>query len=445
MESLRKKNYSFPTVISMVVGIVIGCGIEFKADDILIAVNGSIALGVLGFLIVGIGILFGALTISEYASQDTEYNGVIGYSRKALGDKFAFIVGWFTIACYFPACIAILAFVSADYLGILLGIDSMLFRSVSSLILIVMCFSINIASARAGGASQIIFTIIKIIPLLTIGLVGSFFFSNTVTSFDPTVATNLGTSSPLSSLISIAFAFDGWIIATNIAKEINNSEKLLPRALIAGIFIIIIVYVLYFYGITQIVSPTEIMQLGNDHTEVAAIRLLGPIGGKLLTLSVVISVYGGLNGIILAYLRLPKNFLDSGLVINVLGKDEKTIEKNAIIVCIIFVAIYFIFQQLLNFQILFSHLEHAFDLSELPIMINYIFYIILFLLANKLVIKKSTFKRITFLIISMIAVLTSSLVVIGMFNFTGLIYVIFSIVVILLGIPFYENKKSQLN
>lgn len=76
---MEKQKYSFATAISMVVRIVIGSGIFFKADDILVAVNGDVGLGLLGFLIVGVGALFGALTVSYYALHDQEHIGMIGY------------------------------------------------------------------------------------------------------------------------------------------------------------------------------------------------------------------------------------------------------------------------------------------------------------------------------------------------------------------------------
>ncbi len=140
--------------------------------DILVAVNGDVGLGLLGFLIVGVGVLFGALTVSYYALHDQEHIGMIGYSKMALGKKFAFLVGWFSIVCYFPALIVILAMLVAIYLSILLGVSSPLFITITTAVALIASFTINIKSPNFGGKVQVVFTVAKIIPLVVIGLVG---------------------------------------------------------------------------------------------------------------------------------------------------------------------------------------------------------------------------------------------------------------------------------
>lgn len=437
---MEKQSYNFATAISMVVGIVIGSGIFFKADDILTAVNGNVMLGVAGFVLVGVGVLFGALTVSYYTLKDKEHIGLIGYSRMALGKKFAFVVGWFSIACYFPTFIVILAMVASIYLSVLLGIDSQAFITVATLLFLISSFTINIKSPKSGGRLQVIFTIAKIIPLLVIGIIGTLFF----TSADSlaTISTNtISGGKPLSALIAIAFAFDGWIVAANISSELKDSEKNLPRALAWGAVGIVLIYVLYFFGITQIVEPAQIVALGDAHTEVAAQAILGPIGGKLITLFVVISVYGGLNGMTLAYLRLPKLLVDVDLMKNIYGDDSAKVERGTILFAISVVGFYFVFQQLLDYGLIFANLENAFDLSSLPIMINYIFYLILFLVVNKLTKEEPTGKRAYYLLISLIAAGTAFMVIYGTMQVNGGLYIAFSIIATLVGIPFY--KKTQ--
>ncbi len=439
---MKEANYKFSTAIAMVVGIVIGCGIEFKADDVLVAVNGSVALGVLGFLIVGIGVVFGALTISEYALQDEAEIGIIGYAQKTVGDKFAYIIGWFSLSVYYPACIVVLAMVTGIYLEVLLGIDSKLFLSIATLVFLCSTFIVNIFSPNAGGKMQVIITVIKVIPLITIGLIGTLFFTGNT---EPVMSSSVGaveaSTAPLSALIAIAFAFDGWIVATNIAHELD-SKKALTRALAIGTSIIIVLYVLYFYGITQVVDPTDIMALGDAHTELAAERIFGDFGGHLITAFIVISVYGGLNGLVLSYLRQPGNFTKSHLVKGLFNTNNSKNGKKGIFICIGFVIFYYIFQQLLDYNIIYTNLESPFDLSVLPIIINYVFYMILFIFVNKIVISKKSSERVYFLIISIIAALIALLVVYGALQVNGIAYLLFSIIFTLIGIPFYKGRSA---
>lgn len=438
---MKETNYKFSTAIAMVVGIVIGCGIEFKADDVLLAVNGSVALGVLGFIIVGVGVLFGALTISEYALQDEEQIGIIGYSKKALGNRFAFIVGWFSMTVYYPACVVVLAMVTGIYLEVLLGIDSKIFLTLATLGFIASTFAINVLSPKVGGKLQVGITVIKVIPLIAIGLIGTLFFTgNTEPAMQSSVANVAASTAPLSALIAIAFAFDGWIAATNIAHELD-SKKTLSRALAIGTIIIIVLYVLYFFGITQVVDPIDIMALGDAHTELAAERIFGPLGGHIITLFVVISVYGGLNGLTLAYLRQPKNFARSGVITDVFGTVDDNSSKRGITSCLVFVGFYFVFQQLLDYNVIFANLDSPFDLSVLPIVINYVFYMILFVLVNKIVLDKTKKERIYFAVISLIAGFIALLVIYGALLVNGIPYLAFSIIFMLIGLPFYKRQS----
>lgn len=438
---MKETNYKFSTAIAMVIGIVIGCGIEFKADDVLVAVNGNVALGVLGFLVVGIGVLFGALTIAEYAQQDEEQIGIVGYAKTAIGRKFAYIVGWFSLSVYYPACIVVLSMVTGIYLEVLLGIDSKLFLTIATAVFITATFAINILSPNAGGKMQVVITVIKVIPLIAIGVLGTIFFTGNT---EPVMASSVGaveaSTAPLSALIAIAFAFDGWIVATNIAHELD-SKKTLTRALAIGTSIIVVLYVLYFYGITQIVDPVDIMALGDAHTELAAERIFGQFGGHIITGFVVISVYGALNGLVLSYLRQPRNFAKSGVVKDTFSTANGEESKAGIITCIGFVVFYFVFQQLLDYGIIYPNLDSAFDLSVLPIIINYVFYMILFIFVNKIVKNKTGKERAYFGIISLIASFVAILVVYGALQVNGIPYLTFSLVLMLIGIPFYQKQS----
>ena len=81
-KNMKKNEYGLFTAIAMIVGIVIGSGIFFKSDNILVATGGSIALGVLVFCIAAIAIIFGSLTISQLASRSSQSGGLIAYAEE---------------------------------------------------------------------------------------------------------------------------------------------------------------------------------------------------------------------------------------------------------------------------------------------------------------------------------------------------------------------------
>ena len=98
----KKGHYGLTTAIAMIVGIVVGSGIFFKADDILIYTGGSVRLGIIAFMIGAISIIFGSLSLIELSLRSTKSGGVIAYYEEFLSDKVASAFGWFQIFVYFP-------------------------------------------------------------------------------------------------------------------------------------------------------------------------------------------------------------------------------------------------------------------------------------------------------------------------------------------------------
>ncbi len=426
---MEKRNYNFVTAISMVVGVVIGSGIFYKSDDILLAVDGNVCLGLVGFLLVGLGVLFGALTIAYYAQIDKGDIGLIEYGNIAFGKKFGFIVGWISYACYFPTLIVILALLTVDYIGMLIGVDSKLFITIGTLIVLVSNYWLNIKRPRLSGQVQVASTIAKTIPLILIGIIGSLFFTPEVSQVTGSEITG---GSPITALVAIAFSFDGWIVATSISNDLENSKKNLPRALAIGSILITVIYCLYFYGITHILSPEQIVSLGDEHIIVASQMLVGNFGSKLILIFIIISVYGGFNGMTLAYLRIPQVMIDSNMI-----KGDKTNSfKSSLKYCISMTIIYFVFEQLLDYQIVFSNLDEPFDISAMPIVIIYIVYTILFLAVNKLTKNESIAVRIYYLIISLIASITSIIIVYGGLGINGLLYIGCTLIICVCAVPF---------
>lgn len=170
---MKKNEYGIFTAIAMIVGIVIGSGIFFKSDNILISTGGSISLGVLVFCIAAIAIIFGSLTISELASRNSEAGGVISYAEKSYNKSVACGFGWFQTFLYFPTLIAVVAWVAAIYICMLFNIEGTLTTQILiGLAVTVVLFISNTLSAKLGGYFQNGSTIIKLIPLIFIAIIG---------------------------------------------------------------------------------------------------------------------------------------------------------------------------------------------------------------------------------------------------------------------------------
>ncbi len=90
MDSKLSKKYGLITAIAMVVGIVIGSGVFFKAEKVLTATGGNLSLGILAWLIGGAIMIVCAYTFSILATRYEHVNGIVDYAENSLGKKYAY-------------------------------------------------------------------------------------------------------------------------------------------------------------------------------------------------------------------------------------------------------------------------------------------------------------------------------------------------------------------
>lgn len=331
MENTQKRKFGLLTTVAMIVGIVIGSGIFFKTDNILNAVGGSVALGVLAFVVGGIGIVFGGLTIAVLARRDENVGGLITYCEMTWGKTMGYLAGWFQTTVYYPPLVAVIAWVSAMYSSMLFGwtdpnvvfgfaietIDLGFVQFslpqwpfpftvgvwVIALSMMVVFFLLNAFQTKLAGKFQSAAMIIKVSALIVLGFSG-IVFGNPASAIEFADYGLIGGGFFL-ALVPIAYAYDGWQVAPSVAHEIKNPKRNLPLALTFAPLLIMAIYVAYFVGINAVLGPTRVLELGDEAVSVFAQQIFGPVGFNVVLTAVVISVLGTLNGLILGYIRLP--------------------------------------------------------------------------------------------------------------------------------------------
>ena len=380
---MKKNEYGLFTAIAMIVGVVIGSGIFFKSDNILVATGGSITLGVLVFCLAAIAIIFGSLTISELASRTSQAGGVISYAEDSYNKSVACAFGWFQTFLYFPTLIAVVSWVAGIYICMLFGLESTLnVQILIGLAIIIVLFITNTLSAKLGGYFQNASTIIKLLPLIFIAVVGLIFGDVSKVSFAD--ITTMQSAGWITAIAPIAFSFDGWIVATSIGHEIKDSKRNLPKALIIAPIFILVVYIVYFVGVSTYLGPDAVMSLGDGHVDLIANKILGPLGAKIILIFVIISIIGTVNGLILGLIRLPYS-----LAIREMFPNSKRISKldqrinmplNSAFVgfalCIFWTVVHYLTTKL-------GLLSNS-DISEISITVSYVMYILLYVKVFKL-------------------------------------------------------------
>ena len=115
MENKLEKKYGLFTAICMVVGIVVGSGVFFKAQVILQKTGGDMPLGILAWIIGGTIMIICILTFAAMAQRYEKVNGIVDYAEAIVGKRYGYYIGWFLSTTYYPTLTSALAWLSARY------------------------------------------------------------------------------------------------------------------------------------------------------------------------------------------------------------------------------------------------------------------------------------------------------------------------------------------
>ncbi len=395
MSNNLERKYGLFTAICMVVGIVIGSGVFFKAQTILTKTGGNMPMGILAWIIGGAIMLVCLLTFSFMGQKYERVNGLVDYAEATVGPRYGYFMGWFSATIYFPGMTSALAWVSARYTldfivsanpdfpllipasqgGTIVGPECI------ALTLFYLCaiYALNVLSPKLAGKFQTSTTVIKMIPLALMAVVGLIYGLITGTLQENFVTTaQVGTvvDNPLlASVCATAFAYEGWIIATAINAEIKDSKKNLPLALTIGGITIAAVYIFYYIGVAGGATNQELIDKG---APVAFTNIFGGFLGNVLNLFIAISCLGTTNGLMLGCTRCMYALADRGEGPNpeMYGQLDKTtnMPANSSVFALLVTAAWFLYFYLSNLACTWSG-PFVFDSTELPIITIYMMYI----------------------------------------------------------------------
>lgn len=399
MDNKLERKYGLFTAICMVVGIVIGSGVFFKAQVILEKTGGNMPLGILAWLIGGVIMLVCVLTFANMSQKYEKVNGIVDYAEATVGPKYGYLVGWFMTTIYYPTLTSVLAWLSARYtLVFLTSVNPDLPLVVPAeqggcvvgpeciaLMLFYLCcgYAVNALSPKLAGKLQTTATVIKFIPLTLMAVVGIVYGLTTgqlASNFaNPALGYEVIGNPLFAAVCATAFAYEGWIIATSINSELKDSKRNLPKALIIGGLIIIATYLFYYIGVAGGASNDQLIREG---ATVAFLNIFGKVFGNILNLFVAISCLGTMNGLMLGCVR--------GLYSLAARKEgprpeifsqvdsETNMAHNSSVVGLLMCGFWGLYFYLANLAGTWQG-AFVFDSSELPIITIYAMYIPIFI------------------------------------------------------------------
>jgi len=298
---MSKNKLKLISAISVVVGCVIGSGVFVKPGRVLIAAGDSNS-ALMAWLIGGIISLAGGLTIAEIGSRIPKSGGVYAYMEELYGKELGFVTGWVQTLIYGPGLLSALSLFFGSLFSQFFNLSDSLNTPIA-LITLFFLSTVSILGTQYSAWIQNATTLVKLIPIFAIGILGLMLGEAPV--MGQLTASAVPAAGMGAAVLATLWAYDGWMQVSNIAGEIESPAKNLPKAIIIGLVGVVIVYIVVNASLFHAIGVSEVASLNEKAAGVAAIKLFGPLGGTLLSLGILISIFGCLNGNILTMTRIP--------------------------------------------------------------------------------------------------------------------------------------------
>ena len=435
-----QKNLGIAAALSTVVGMVIGGGVFFKPQAVYTLTGGAPGLGILAWIIAGIMTITAGLTAAEVSAAIPKTGGMMVYIEEIYGKKLGVLTGWMQTVLFFPATAAAIAVMFGQQAALLLNNSSLVMPMSIGVILLIGI--LNTFGSKTSGAIQTVSTVCKLIPLVLIIVFGFIKGSGDNPIMNPLVAEGIRPMGVIGQLlVAILFAYDGWINVGALAGEMKNPGKDLPKAIIGGLSIVMAINVVINLAYLWVLPASELAQYASPASIVAE-KIFGPVGGKLINVGILVSVFGCLNGYLLTGPRIPYTLANQKLLPATFGKLNKNgVPANATLFMVVLSVIYALSGQ---FNLL----------SDLSMFAIWAFYTLTFIGVIKLRKTQPDLKRpykVPFYpVIPIISICSGLFVVIDQLFLAGMKSSMISlggVIVTLIGLPVYAvmtKKKPEL-
>lgn len=283
---------------ALVAGNMIGSGI-YLLPSALAKLGG---IGVFGWFVSAAGALMLAFVFADLSKMVPKVGGPYAYTKDGFGDYMGFQVAWCYWISVWVGNAAIVAGVMG-YLGHLFPvlISTPLISFCTGVFIIWFFTLVNIYGVKEAGFVQMVFTVLKLIPLLLVGLGGIVYFN--MDHFEPFNTSGGSNVFALSSASLLTmWAFIGVECASVPADNVENPKKTIPRATIIGTLLVVAVYFLSAIGVISLIPVDKLagsVAPFTDATKVLFGEEYGDFAGKFIAAGAVISALGALNGWIL--------------------------------------------------------------------------------------------------------------------------------------------------
>ncbi len=311
-----KKYIGLFTATSIVIANMVGTGVFTSLGFQATGIHSGFALLLL-WVIGGVVALTGALCYGELGAALPRSGGEYNFLSRIYNPGVGFLSGWVSATVGFSAPVAASAIALGNYLTRVFPSFSSAY--VASAVVIGLTL-IHITNLRTGRGIQNFLTLTNVLVILGIIIFGMLSARTGDAHFFPSNNSLKDIFSPAFgiSLFFVSFAYSGWNASTYIAGEIESPQKNLPRSLFIGTALVLVLYVLLNFIFLYTIPLSEMKDVnGNpivDIGSLAAIKIFGETGGKLIAVVISFLLLSSVSSMILAGPRVTQ----------VMGEDHRT-------------------------------------------------------------------------------------------------------------------------
>jgi amino acid transporter len=274
-------------------------------------------LAIVMWIVMGAGAICLGLTFAKLARLAPATGGPYAYTRMAYGDFAGFLIAWgYWISIWASLPVIAVAFAGAIF-NLFPDLQNRAMAVALTLGAIWAVVLINLRGVKAAGAFAQVTTYSKLVPFAAIALIGLFFIDTShFSEFNPSGKSLLGASAALAPLTM--FAFLGLESATVPAGDVKDPKRTIPRSTVLGITVATLLYVLGTTAVMGLVPREQLVNSVAPFSDAAQV-LWGPWGATVISLAVILSAIGALNGWTLLMGQVPMAAARDGLFPPIFG------------------------------------------------------------------------------------------------------------------------------
>jgi APA family basic amino acid/polyamine antiporter len=299
---------------AIVVGTIIGSGIFLVPAEMMQAA-GSAKLVYLAWLVGGLLSFFGALTYAELGAMKPQAGGEYVYIRDGYGPLPGFLYAWTWFLIAKPASIATLATGFVRVLGNFPALSFFAHNVISRLPITygqlvavaaaTLISILNYIGIKKAGDFQLVFTFLKVVIILSIVVIGFSYSGGNWQNFAGSfTGAKGGMAGFMAALVAALWAYDGWNDLNMVSGEISNPERNIPRALIFGVALVGVLYMLVNAAVQYVLPATAIAVSPRPASDAMAV-VLGSLGAGMVSAGMALSMLVAMNGTVMSGARVP--------------------------------------------------------------------------------------------------------------------------------------------